>query len=284
VGRKHSKKIVPPEAEKRSRWPLMLLVVGIYFATVVFYILCLTSFDLELMSGPPSRPNPALIVLWGLYYFVPFILAVVIAGLFRPFWKTFRDVLVPIFYLALVYSFLIFMLRSPYAEKHWNDLRNGRLANMRLAEIEHVLIDGDQNGRAESVRFTFRFNLDEFPPGKYRITGWVEVIPGDQPPDKIGAFIVPVSYGGANSGVGNFDFDIPAAHAGLGREYDLQLQLHRIAEMDKSLRRILALSRWSPFFRTTSWDGEDPELHTRPILLDTRQHVDFVTIPAHNPT
>jgi len=280
MGRKRKKESRAGGKQVTSRIPLIILVISIYYMMVLFYVLCLISFDPILIDSLRS-PTPPLIILLGLYYILPVILAVLFGGLFRPFWRNLRNILFPIFYIALLYSFGVFMLRSRYVEPRWRDIRQAMLAHFQVETGGHTKLDENGDGLPEIIEINCHFRLNDFPPGQYQVSAYVESSGPEAIYRQIGQFTVLLIDEKSKAGLGHFTFECPPGSAHDGRkEYDLHIQLHRLMDLSDQERQVLALARWAPFFRTTFWDGCDSELNAEPVLLDTASQVDSFVLPG----
>jgi len=283
MGKKKQRKSQSNPAQRHSFSTIITLVTGVYFVTVILYIFCLLSLD-PILIDVKTKPTAPLIGLICLYYVLPIILAFVFGTLFRPFWRNFRNVLFPIFFIALLYSFIVFMLRNIYSDPRREDRQQASLANLRISSVQHDFLDENSDQRTDKVELTFRFDLTDFPPGRYYIRGFLESTSSTAVEQKIGEFIVPFTSDSSKSGVGHFTFDLPSM-TGIRQpqEYGVNIQLLRVKEITTKEQRILAWARWAPFFRTTSWDGHDPEINADLVLLATLKQVDNFVVSGSVP-
>ena len=278
MGKKKRRQSIPVKPPPPSRFPLVVIVVSGYWATVIGFILLIANKSLPFyQSGQTGRPTVYLLTLWVLFYVVPVGLAFFFGLLFRPFWKNFRNVLFPIFYIAVLFSFIVAMLRNYYAEELLQQTRQARLARIEIESFRHTLSDEDYDGIAEAAEFKTRYHMPDFPVGQYRLMARVSRDKSKPEMKKIGSFEFPVTKKTRHNFVGNFKF-VSDAHT--TQVYDVHLELHWLWLFDHPAKTVLNLTRWAPFFRTTDWEGRDSFIEGEFIVLDSAPFIDSVTLPA----
>lgn len=278
---KKIKRLAPEPVRKPSRILLKSYVILIYFTSVLMFISTIIIRESQLCSpGDVLPPSYYLFAIPPLYYIFPIILALIFGVLFPPFLKNSRDILFPIFYIAVIYSFTIYMFRSFYADERSGEVMRGQYARLTLHDFQHTVADNNKDGTVDSVDFTAQFGMAGSPPGEYRLTALLTDRSGSSAENGIGSFEFLVKADENRKYVGHFKF-VPANESVMqaAAEYDVALILQRYFPLDERGKRILAFARWSPFFRITNWNGEDPEITDEIVTLDVLRYVDSFPLP-----
>lgn len=274
------KKNVYPKV-KKSRIPLAGRIVIVYYLVLVSLVM------LTLQSGQPLHfnrdevPVAWLDVIKFAYYVLPVLLAVIYGIIFRPFWAKFRDLLVIILVIHGTYSVFVYSCRVLYFERLKNETFKLRLAEYSLYGVQHRMLDTTKDGLIDRVEFRAKLDAAEFPPGQYIVYAKItqrgqefsdgiigrfpfQIFPTQQKPFMIQFAVNPQL----------FESYYESGH------FDLNLGLQRVVGVDDAGHWLLAMSRWSPFIRFTSWDGEDPAVQNAVLDLDYREKLDaFYVMP-----
>jgi len=253
-----------------------MTVVGVYILTVIAFAL----FVQILGSGQPdpALPGMSALCMMILLYAVPVALAILFGILFPPFLKSFRDILFPILYVGILYSFAVFMWRGFYIEKRFEDLWKVKYGDIHVTDVRHAIVVDDD--RTEKVAFTVKYGMDDYPPGEYRLTAVINSPETGLVDKGIGAFNFPVQEGRGLRYTGHFRMTIDnEAYSAANATYDLSLVLARFWPLDQDAKRVLVFSRWAPFFRKTDFTGADPEIKEEATVLETLRPVYYFSLP-----
>lgn len=277
---KKKPRITPEPARKPSRFILKSYILLIYFTTVLMFISTIVIRESPLCSPRDALLPPYyLFAIHPLYYIFPIVLALIFGVLFPPFLKNFRDILFPIFYIAIIYSFTTYMFRSFYAEERSGEVMRGQYAKIEINNFSHAFSVNKKDGTVDTVDFTARFAMAGFPPGDYRLTVLLTDYAETPASIEIGTFNFPVNAEEGRIYVGHFKFVPPKQSSGPEKaEYDVGMILQRSLPVDEYGKKVLAFTRWSPFFRTTNWNGADPEIKDEIVTLDVLKYVDYFSL------
>lgn len=268
-----------------SRMILVAQVVSLYFLTVIGVVAAIVYYQVPIYQGEwYAWPTPALFLVWFLYYGVPFVLASIFGFLFRPFSKSFRNIFFAILMIQLFFSFILMTLRWDYLQNFNNKNRWKKSDRITIEKITPRQFDRNQDGYIEEIRLNVVFDFTRLRPSDYLLHA--AIVPGGS----LSAFVV--DGGGAFSitktgGENKFEREfVVTPRTDLGplpiglQNFQLKFLLFRIVAIDEYGKNILALARWSPFLRSTHWDGVDQEIYEDWRPLDNKITPDVFSMRA----
>ncbi len=271
--------------DDQSRLILAFEIVALYFLIVVGVVGAIVYFNPPLYRGEwYAWPTGLMLLIWFLYYGAPLILASIFGFLFKPFAKSFRNIFFAILIIQLFFSFILMTLRWDYLQNFNNKNRWKKSDRISIEKITPRQFDRNQDGYIEEIRLDVVFDFTRLRPSDYLLHA--AIVPGGS----VSAFIVDgggefsiVKTGGENKFEREF---IVAPRTDLGplpiglQNFQLKFLLFRIVMIDEYGKNILAFTRWSPFLRSTHWDGSDPEIYEDWRPLDNKITPDVFSMRA----
>jgi hypothetical protein len=268
------------EEVKRSRAPLMVRVIAIYFSTLLVFIFLVIEFSVPLYEAN-GQPTAWLGGIFFLYYFLPISVAVLFGLAFRPFWANFRNTLTAVLLIQAVYSLIVYAVRYTHVQTLEEGIHEIRQAQVNLRRFDHRTLDQNQNGLIDGVEFSIEFESGDLPSGEYEAHAFLSQDGQALPDGKISSHGFRVAPKIKKVVSGKFDFDPQPFKEYFKRgEVVVNLAFDRIVTLDEKTSRLLAFARWAPFFRSTFWDGRDTEIRPRIIEVETLSRVDVLSLDA----
>ncbi len=225
-------------------------------------------------------------VLVFFYYGLPVLLALIFGLLFRPFWPHFRNLIVAVFVVQMFYSLGVYGVRWRYVDRRRRaeSALKGRL-RLKILSTRHRLLDRDADGLVDKIEIFVHAAMRGFPPGRYQVYAEVSQKGMTLPRGRIGAVSLTLRDGGPRDFKMRFTCDPrPWAAYYAGGAFSVGLGVLQAVPVGEDGERIVAWSRWSPFLRTTSWTGKDPEIRDRVVTLAVLPEVDrFALLPVRLP-
>ncbi len=156
------------DVDDQSRLTLTARIVSLYSLIVLSVIGAIVYYQapISLENGRSGSPT-VLYFVWFLYYGLPFVLAVIFGCLFRPFRKSFRNILFAIFFMQLLYSFTVSMLRWEYLQNFNNARRWKKSDRIKIMDLTPQQFDRNQDGFIEEVKLNAVFDFTKIRPGEY---------------------------------------------------------------------------------------------------------------------
>lgn len=282
VKRKHRH---PKLRDPRRRVVLIARIAVVYVIMAAGAAWAAGYFQVPLYEGAAARPTVWLWSIWTVYYLAPFGFAALYGFLFRPFWAGFRDFLLTILALQLLYSFSINMLRWEYLQKARVQGRWSQNDKLKIAAFQNRYLDQNQDGLKDELQVRVTCDLTRIRRGEYLIDA--AVVPGGANSPLVlegGGMVKVEARGEKNMFVQTFSVRPQGGLApAIGHDLHFQLKfiLSRIISVDDRGTWLRQLGRWSPYFRTTGWDGSDPAISDNWIVLEsvTRPEVFLLRVP-----
>jgi len=263
-----------PRFYPRTRSALVFKIVCVYYATLLGFIAYVV-YTQRFWSGGifPASWQTALVCL---YYLAPLLIAFVFGLLFRPFWNHFRDLLMSIFLVHLLYSIGIYGWRQAYLNERQEVITQSSLAEIRAESFSHRLLDNDHDGRVDEVALWGRLNVRELPPGRY-ITGIVLSQGNELISDGL---VAKSGFQKGDKGEVDLKFSFDPRRYGQRFEHPVRMDLYiyRVVEVSEEAEQITWFSRWTPFLRTTSWQGQDQDFYGDLVRIEIIYGVDSVKL------
>lgn len=273
--------------DQQARVFLAANILVIYVLTVVASALAIDHFQAPLFTGDLDKtPNILMLSIWFLYYAAPLILASIFGILFRPFWPSFRNLLVAILTIQFLFSFTVCMLRWDYLRKfNANNLwrKNDKI---KVLDLDPKHYDLNEDGFLDQIKLSPVFDFTKIRPSEYVMDAALVPSGGSSPftIDGGGAFVV--SERGDKNKITK-DFVIKprtdhgtAVHLYQDASFQVKFLLFRVVTIDKKGKKLLGFTRWSPYLRSTTWQGSDPQIFADMILLNNKTTTEKFTLPA----
>lgn len=256
----------------RSRGGLIFKIVCVYYATVLGFIACVAYAGLPERAG--GLPADWQVVLAGLYYAAPLLIAFVFGILFRPFWKNFRDLLASIVLVHFLYSAALLGWRQVHLNHRQDVISESFLAVVKAEAFSHRLMDNDQDGLIDEAVVWGRLDIEDLPPGRY-----VNGIVLSQDGKDISGVVDRRGFRkkAEKKADVRFRFD-PREYGSFERPVTVDLHIFRLIEVDKEDERIMRFSQWMPFFQQTSWRGQDRDFYPDMVRIEILYGVDSVEL------
>ncbi len=262
-----------PAIDDQTRIILIARVVGVYFLTVSGVIGVILYNAIPLFDQR-SRPSAFMLVVWFLYYVAPWILAVSFGVMFKPFWKSFRNIFFTILSIQLLYSFTVSMLRWDYRESFSNQFHWKKSDKIKIIKLTPLQFDRDGDGFIEEVKVTADFDFKKIRPGEYLLDG--VIVPGASLSPYLieGGGIFTINKTG-EANIISKDFIVTPrkdkSDVSLAlQNFQIKFILFRIVHVSERGKKILQYTRWSPFMRETDWDGADKQIYEDWLKLDNQ--------------
>lgn len=270
------KKQLPPQ---RSRWIIIFQITLVYYFTL-FWLLVWATGGWEGIENPQPIPDSHIKLIQFYLYVIPVVLSCLFGLLFRPFREHFRNLFSLIVFLQAIYSFGVYYFRYEYVQSQRTHVQEARLQVLKPTAFKHRFLDENKDGLVEKVQFAGYVDAGKFPSGQYfirpiltqkglRVTtaefkGVAKFEIADQP---LAPFLV------------RFSVDPQGFSGLLGKgDFELNLAVQRIISAGTRAKVLRALSRWSPYLRTTLWSGEDLDLQSGINDVDYVQRVDSFSL------
>ena len=272
------RKIYVTHPHDRLHFLLIVQITAVYFFLVAGYILLVEKLSLSLASTP-SDPWYALLLV--LYYFLPFVLALMFGMVFPPLWMRLRNLWLSILVIQFLLSAGLFIKRNNYLNQRFEILNSSKRCSFVIGPFRHELHDDNQNGQIDTVQFAGEIEVSNCASGEYLLYG--DLSQGGKPIADTEIIIHKFKIRGGEKKLLKLSF-----RGGVSRfkkyfgndEFQLNIGSRRLLPLDKEGEKILFYCRWAPFFRVASWQGEDPELKDKIIDLKYFTAVDsFAIIP-----
>jgi len=224
-------------------------------------------------------------LIYGVYYGLPFILGIGLGLTFKPLWRHFRNIVVIIFTIHLLYIFALYMLRYNIAVKWSREIRQTQLGHLGVKNFTHNVVDENKDGFVDKISFQMQFDTSGLAPGDYK--AWVTLAQegGSLPNGKVDVYHLHVVQKG--SSLMNPHFEVKAQP--LNQYFEegpiaVDIKITKDIALTERMKRVLFFSRWAAFLKATSWEGHDPEIYDQTIEVQTLRSVgSFYLIPIHLP-
>lgn len=263
------------DVDDQSRLTLTARIVCLYCLIVLSVIGAIVYYQAPIsLENGRSGSSAVLYFVWFLYYGLPFVVAVIFGCLFRPFRKSFRNVLFVIFFMQLLYSFTVSMLRWEYLQD-FNKIRSWKKSDrIKIMDLTPQQFDRNQDGFIEEVKVKAVFDFTKIRPGEYLLDAAIVSDAAVFPFEIDGGGLFTIDKTGADNMISR-EFDITVRNDLKSATFEIQnfqvkLLLFRIVSIDERGKKVLAFARWSPFLRSTNWDGSDAEIYADWILYDKK--------------
>ncbi|MCK5581467.1 MAG: hypothetical protein KAJ18_09375 [Candidatus Omnitrophica bacterium] len=269
-----------PQGE-RTNILLAARIIVVYYLTLLSIVGVVLKFDIFPLLGPElsSRFTPWHVLLMFLYYVVPFILAIVFGFVCRPFWKNVRNFIVAVLVVHGSYSFCVFAYRYSYLQELEELEYQRQMAELGIVSVSHKIQDSDQDGRVDGVDFYVQFDMSKYPTGDYVVYATLTQNRNPLPDNRISAYKFTNSDNTSKRYRIQFHVDPQKYEPYYARgAFEFNLGVQGIKEVDAEGRQVLAFARWAPFFSSTSWYGQDPEIRGGVIDLDGVACIDEFSI------
>lgn len=282
------RKPIPTKRLRSSSYVLLIFrVLVVYVFALVMLVVLTAHFNIPLYagSGEDRFPSAWLWLLMFSYYAMPVILAALFAWNFRPFWRNFRNLLVTILVVQLVYSLFAFAVRYQYLEKWKQGIHESRISRLDVNWFKHRFFDTDKDGLIDLVKFESRVDSRYLPPGEYFLRAAVAQKEKELSGGDLGVFRFRVRPEAREFAYPKYQFDpqplMPHYESG---PFDVNVRLLKVVIRDREAERVLTLTRWAPFVRYTTWDGRDPQISENVIPVEKKERVDsFYIMPLDPP-
>ncbi|MCB9757900.1 MAG: hypothetical protein H6753_05710 [Candidatus Omnitrophica bacterium] len=261
------------DIDDQARLILTARIVSLYCLIVFSVISAIVYYQAPISLENGRSGSPAILYfVWFLYYGLPFVLAVIFGCLFRPFRKSFRNILFAIFFMQLLYSFTVSMLRWEYLQD-FNKARGWKKSDrIRIADLTPQQFDRNQDGFIEELKLNVVFDFTKIRPGEYLLDAAIVSDAAVSPFEINGGGLFTIDKTSADNMISReFDITVRAdleSAVYVMQTFQVKLLLFRIISIDERGKNVLAFSRWSPFFRSTNWDGSDAEIYADWVLFD----------------
>lgn len=244
---------------------LIARVVLLYIVMVVATIKIVLAYNFPLFKGDYyTFPTIWLWVIWALYYVAPFFFAILYGIWFRPFWQGFRNLLIAIVAVQLLYSFSVSMVRWDYLKKFEHRNRWSANDRLKIRSFKSQYLDKNQDGFKDELNMTAEFDLSKIRGGEYLIHATIVPGGGLSPLLIEGGGTIKIEKRADNNIFVQQFIVTPRTGQGVvyGNDFQFQIKifLSRIINVDDQTTKLLQWTRWSPYFRETNWDGSDPEI------------------------
>jgi len=165
MAKKQRKQTGPPPK------PLTALITLVYSLITVGIVFIVILSKASLLDGDSwfRWPSIWLLIIYGVYYWLPIILSLLYGAVMRPFWMRFRDLIVAILFVQLVYSVGIHLWRAIYLQRRDELVYQTKRAEPFVYEAKHRFVDQDNDGVIEQVKCRVKIDMDEYPDGEYAI-------------------------------------------------------------------------------------------------------------------
>ena len=264
----------------------VLGIAGVYCGTVAITVLFTELFSLPLFEGEgaQARPSAWLWFVWFVYYALPVVLAVITATAIRPFWATFRNVLLVIAAAHGMYSAACFGLRETYLEETKNELKKSREGYIRIFEKSLRKHDDNSDGLTEKITLRFSFDGSPLHLGEYTLRVFASQSGDMLPQGEIGRYEFTIG-GGQKVFYTVFDFDPQRFKGFFSRgEISLDAELRRMMPVSLTAKKVIALCRWAAFYRPVTWGGFDPDISERELVIESIEKIEsFYFLPLQLP-
>jgi len=261
--------------------PLTALITLVYVLIAVGVVLIMLLFKAPLLAGDSwlRWPSIWLWIVYGVYYALPVLLAVVYGAVMRPFWTRFRDLIVSILLVQLVYSVGIHVWREVYLHRRNEQAYQTKVAEPFVYEAKHGFVDQDKDGVIEKIKCRVKIDMDEYPDGAYTVNAHLSQVDRQLSRRVIGAGDAVLREGGGRDQTLIYQFD-PRTHAPYFQAgpFFLGIEINRVFQEDREARWLTALGRWSPFFRSTRWDGTDGDIDYQLIPVADIDRIDSFSL------
>ena len=299
---------------------LVFCIVAIYFLTLTVLIFAIQREDLRSLQSPVEAhyPGSLLSLLYFAYYGMPAVIAALFGFIFKPFWKNFRLVLVIIFLVHWAYSTVVYTLRYALLVKWHDELQETQEGKLQVFSMRHKFYDDDKNSVMDRVELIGEFDLSLLANGEYLLEAFLSQDGQRLPNARAGAyrFILedeskptPIKREEKQDPRENqkpalHKYDKKTLEAGAKKQrifqhsfqanlnryqvyfvngpLDVDFELRKILRSNEAIEKVLCLSRWAAFLRTTSWEGYDPDL--KPMILEVQtinSVYSFNLLPLH---
>ena len=218
------------------------------------------------------------------YYVLPPVLAVILGMMFRPFWPNFRNFLVTIFVIHGLYSFVVSVIRHQYLMQRQAEFDSGQSTDIQLKSVRHELTDRNGDGVLNELNIYADIDLAQLQPGRYDMKA--VLVKGDNPVlhGELTAPAFDVVAGSSGNMAVHFVSDFEAINPSYRQTvFDVDFQLNKEPIADYQLEKILAFSRWAPFFRETAWNGSDPQFRDASRTIAEWVSADKVVYQPYGP-
>jgi len=285
---KRNRKYIQRELARQvwARYRLAFQVVAVYYIMLTTLIILTAHFKIPLHHDAMATSATFwLKLLIMFYYAMPVVLAMIFAFLFRPVWPHFRNIVLIIFIVHGALSLGSYAVRQQYLADLRDNLHQCQLADLKINVVRHRLGDRDRDGLIDKAEVFAEIDAGDFPDGNYGISAWLTQHQKRLPESFLGVVKFSVRDGKAKIFQLHYEFNPQRFNAYFARgPLDIGLSMHRYVRVDRKARKVLSLTRWSPFLRATTWDGRDPQIIDHLINLQEFPKVDsFELLPLGLP-
>lgn len=249
---------------------------------VVFYFLLVGAVIGTIINAETPLTHDIVWIIKFLYYVLPLILAFIFSYLFRPFWKSFRNILFAILIIQFLYSFGVSMMRWDYLQKQSDKNHWKKSDRIKVTKHNAKYFDRNSDGFLDELVLDLTMDFTKIRTGDYLLHG--VIVPGASfAPFSIeggGEFKI-TERGEKNILVRSF---VITPRSDLGRipyemkNFQVKLMLFRVLTVDEYGKKLLQFARWSPFLRETNWHGEDKAIYGDWVLLNDVTSPDVYTL------
>jgi len=256
-----------PHDSQLARLLLAVEIAMIYFLCAGSLVFTIIKYQVPLTAGDPGS-LVLLRLLWFVYYGLPLFFAALFGLVVKPFWCNFRNLLVFILFVQVLYSFGAFLYRLEYLQQRADQLYSTRQAKVRVFGAKHLLQDNNQDGAIDNVQFSASMDVEALTLGSYEIYAQITQKGMTFPDGIMGKIPLVLAVPMAQPIRINFQKDPrifePYYDSG---PFDINVGVRKFIPVDPQGLKVQSITRWSPFIRTTRWDGSDPDIgeHTEDI-------------------
>jgi hypothetical protein len=273
------------DIHRQARVFLAANILVIYTLTVVAVAVAIDHFNPSLFNGEINKsPNILILTVWFLYYIVPVLLAIIFGLLFRPFWRSFRNLIFAFLTLQCLVSFTLCMVRWDYVKKFQDDNRWRKNDKIRIIELDPKYYDVNEDGFLDQLTVSPVFDFTRIRAKDYLLH--VALVPSDGPFTIDGGGPFTITEKGEKNKITREFVVKPRTDLGtdvslyVPTNFKIKFILFHVVTVDDKGKKLLRYTRWSPYLRETNWEGEDPVIYGDWILLDTFTTKEIFTIPA----
>lgn len=278
-----------PRLKDPDEWQVPQLILAMQI--IVIYCFCVAALVWIVLkyqvSFAPGLPDTVywLSLVRFIYYVLPVFLAVIFGLVIRPFWPNFRNLLIGIIVLQLLYGFFASLYRLGYLQLYGNEIHQSRKARVRLMSTQHELADKNHDGQIDYLFLSGRLDIEDLPAGDYQIYATISQKGQSFPDGLMGVSPVKITKPETKPIKVNFQKDPRVFEPYYNRgEFEFNIGVKKIVPLNMKAHKVLSITRWAPYFRTTSWDGYDPDINEEKLEIDYLAGVDrFAIMPLKIP-
>ena len=268
------------QQENRLHTRKILIFTLAYFGILISLIVITLIFDIKLSSGLEfflRFPTPWLLLLWSVYYIVPFIVAVFFAFRTRLLWRNFFTLTILIFAIHFLYSAAVSVPRFLYAHGYQKDMEQSKKRTLNITLFEHQFKDENHDGLTDKVILKSNF-ASSLPNGNYILFANLSQNGQGLPGSVIGAYDFSVTDGKYTYSP-TFEFN-PENFRNFTGNLDVDLELRKDISPSNYGKTLVFLCRWAAFFCPTSMEGYDPVINNDLLIIQEVKRAYAFSLPT----